>query len=96
MSKKIIFSLFLLMITMNVNAKEKLMDLLTIWEGPYQNTSIYKFADWSEGVACYVLAPKMVQNSITLNGLVYEANNVGSISCVKVTNGQAQPPRPNK
>ena len=72
-------------------AKPKLSPLpaLAKWNGPYKNTVIYKFADYGEGVACYVYAPRNVAFTKMKDGTIaYTNNNIGNISCVKVTKGR--------
>ena len=72
--------------------KSNALPALAKWDGPYKNTVIYKFADYGEGVACYVYAPKNVAFTKLKNGTItYTNNNIGNISCVKVTKGRAAP-----
>ena len=82
--------LFMILATTSITsiASDKTLPLLKSWQGPFENTGIFKYADYDEGVACYVLAPKRVKNSLGTNGVVYEGNNIGSISCVKVTDNK--------
>jgi len=62
--------------------------LLAKWAGPYEDTVIYKLADYGEGVACYIYAPKTVSYSFSRDGALYGNNNIGSISCVKVVDSK--------
>lgn len=64
--------------------KPKNPPLITEWTGPYRDTVILKMADRSDGVVCYIYAPKTVPYSLGRDGVMYGSNNIGSISCVKV------------
>lgn len=51
-----------------------------------QDTYINKYVDFNEGVVCYVLKPSDLHYSQDTQGnRAYDANSVGSISCVKVS-----------
>ena len=75
------FAIFLFL-SLFAHAGEQ-MKMVKEWEGPYPSTAIYKFSDTTEGVVCYIYAPIRLRNSISATGYSYEANEVGSISCVK-------------
>lgn len=63
------------------------MTYVTDWEGPFKETRIVKFADHSDGVACYVFMPMHVATEVNCRtgGCSTDfKDNIGSISCVKV------------
>ena len=59
------------------------MRFIGTFESGYKDAGIYKMVDTSDDVICYVLMPDNSSNRIVDGKLIYEANNVGSISCVK-------------
>jgi hypothetical protein len=59
------------------------MRFVGTFESGYEDAGIYKMVDESDGVICYVLMPDNSSNRIVEGKLIYEGNNVGSISCVK-------------
>lgn len=65
------------------------MRLVTSWQGPFNETRIVKYADDSDGVACYVYIPVNVASSLNCRGGACGTEfqgGIGSISCVKVVN----------
>ena len=60
------------------------MSFVYEWAGPFKDTTIVKTADYSDGVVCYIYAPKTVSYNWGTDGISYGNNNIGSISCVKV------------
>lgn len=76
------------------------MAYITQWEGPFKETRIVKFADYSDGVACYLFIPMNVETSFYCNGSkcgIQYKDNIGSISCVRVVdNKPATPTTPSK
>ena len=48
------------------------------------NAGIYKMYDPSDDVVCYVLMPDLPMTRKIPQGIMYEGNSIGSISCVKV------------
>ena len=44
------------------------MPSITAWSGPFKETRIIKYADYSEGVACYVYIPTNVRTSLYCSG----------------------------
>jgi len=59
------------------------MRFIGTFESGYKDAGIYKMVDTSDDVICYVLMPDNSSNRMVDGKLIYEANNVGSISCVK-------------
>ena len=52
--------------------------------GLFADTVVVKLLDAKEDVVCYVLAPERVSHRLDASGqALYEANSVGSISCVR-------------
>jgi hypothetical protein len=85
----------LLLVPMITFAKdtERQMQQLTEWAGPFEDTVIAKYFDYSEGIACYVYAPRSISSSRNCNagGCATHFNgDIGSISCVKVGSGVAK------
>ncbi|WP_335986445.1 hypothetical protein [Spongiibacter tropicus] len=66
------------------------LKLLKTWAGPFEGTEITKYADYSDGVACYVYAPQSISTSKNCQGskcrTVFKGD-IGSISCVKLIDG---------
>lgn len=61
---------------------------ITEWQGPFKETLIVKYADYSDGVACYLYIPKSVASSLNCGRgpcSTHFSGDIGSISCVKVT-----------
>lgn len=61
---------------------------ITEWQGPFKETLIVKYADYSDGVACYLYIPKSVGSSLNCGRgpcSTHFSGDIGSISCVKVT-----------
>ena len=48
------------------------------------NAGIYKMYDPSDQVLCYILMPELSNRKQVGNLWTYEANTLGSLSCVKV------------
>lgn len=73
------------------------MRVVATWQGPFNETRIVKYADDSEGVACYVYIPVNVASSLSCRGSACSTEfqgNLGSISCVKVFD-PPPPPAPS-
>lgn len=63
------------------------MRIVATWQGPFNETRIVKYADDSDGVACYAYIPTNVASSLNCrsNTCATEFHgSIGSISCVKV------------
>lgn len=63
------------------------MTELNVWGGPFDDTTIIKYADRSEGVVCYVYTPRSIGTSLVYGPggqQTHFAGDIGSISCVKV------------
>jgi len=75
---------------MGVHAQEKKanekpkMKFLGAFDAGQAGVSIYKLFDQSDNVVCYVLAPDAASRKQTSEGLIYDSNSVGSISCLMV------------
>ncbi len=48
------------------------------------NAGIYKMYDASDDVVCYILMPDLPVTKKIPQGIMYEGNSIGSISCLKV------------
>lgn len=69
------------------------MPQIAEWKGPFKDTVIVKYADYSDGVACYVYIPKNVASSLNCGGggcATQFSGDIGSISCVKLLNTGAK------
>lgn len=65
-------------------ADNERLPVVAQWSGPYKQTLITKYADYSEGVVCYILSPQTVGTSSVNFEVRFDGNNVGAISCVRV------------
>lgn len=63
------------------------MEFLGKFSAGVPGAGIYKLLDRTDGVVCYVLMPDAHQTTQTPAGVVYNSNNLGSISCIKVRYG---------
>ena len=63
------------------------MEFLGKFSAGVPGAGIYKLLDRTDGVVCYVLMPDAHQTTQTPAGIVYNSNNLGSISCIKVRYG---------
>ena len=85
-----VFSVLLLFITsisiaQTNDAKKPQMKFLGAFDGGQPNVSIIKLLDSTDDVLCYVLMPDNApRKQVDKDKWVYEANAVGSISCLKV------------
>jgi len=65
--------------------KRPQMKFLGAFDGGQPNVSIIKLLDPTDDVLCYVLMPdNAARKQVDTDKWVYEANAVGSISCLKV------------
>ena len=65
--------------------KKPLMKFLGAFDAGLPNVSIIKLLDPTDEVLCYVLMPDhTTRRLVEKDKWVYEANSVGSISCLKV------------
>lgn len=60
------------------------MKFLGAFDAGQSGVSIFKLFDPSDNVVCYILTPDAASRRQTTEGLVYEANSAGSISCLMV------------
>ena len=61
------------------------MKFLGAFDAGLPNVSIIKLLDPTDDVLCYVLMPdNAIRKQVDKEKWVYESNNVGSISCLKV------------
>ena len=65
------------------------------FEAGAPNASIYKLYDAGDDVICYILMPDSAIKKQLDGKLVYESNNLGSLSCLKA-NSPNQPLVKNK
>ena len=63
--------------------KAKPMQLVEVFDAGQPQAVILKLYDAQAEVICYVLTPERAARKPVDGNLVYEGNNVGSISCVK-------------
>lgn len=69
----------------NSQEKKPLMKFLGAFDAGLPNASIIKLLDPTDDVLCYVLMPdNAIRKQVDKEKWVYESNNVGSISCLKV------------
>lgn len=61
------------------------MQFMGAYDAGQPGVNIYKMFDPTEDVVCYIMTPETVTRKQVDGGKwVYEANNIGSISCLKV------------
>jgi hypothetical protein len=66
-------------------SKKPIMKFLGAYDAGVSNASIIKLFDPTDEVLCYVLMPDNTsRRQVDKDKWVYEANSVGSISCLKV------------
>ena len=69
----------------NTETKKPMMKFLGAFDAGVANVSIIKLLDTTDDVLCYVLMPDNAsRRQLEKDKWVYEANTVGSISCLKV------------
>jgi hypothetical protein len=61
------------------------MNYLGQFDAGSPNAGIFKMYDPTDEVLCYILMPEVANRKLINNVMVYEANTLGSISCLKVT-----------
>ena len=66
------------------NQQKPKMSFLGIFDAGSPEAGIYKLYDPSDQVLCYILMPETVNRKVVNNQVLYEANSLGSISCLKV------------
>ena len=67
------------------DSKKPIMKFLGAYDAGVSNASIIKLFDPTDEVLCYVLMPDNTsRRQVDKDKWVYEANSVGSISCLKV------------
>jgi hypothetical protein len=61
------------------------MQYMGAYDAGQAGVSIYKLFDPTEDVVCYLMTPESVSRKAVEGGKwLYDANSIGSISCVKV------------
>lgn len=72
------------------------MSIVGEWQGPFPGTKVVKLVDGADGVACYFYVPVSVPSNTVCNGnegcTVQYPSGVGTLSCVKVREGDQPPP----
>ncbi len=69
----------------NAQSINERMKFLGSFQSGQPGVNIYKFYDNVEDVLCYILMPEVVGRKILDDGkIIYDANTIGSISCMKV------------
>lgn len=84
--KKLIVSLFtILMITSGIATAQtrKGLKLVEVFDAGQPQTIILKLYDDKSDVLCYVLMPELASRKQVNSNWIYDANAIGSISCVK-------------
>lgn len=69
--------------TVSAQQPRKQLRLIDIFDAGQPQAVILKLYDQQSEVLCYLLMPENAGKKFLENKLVYEANNIGSISCVK-------------
>ena len=85
--KVLLFMLLSMMVTFSYAKEPPQMQAIAEWSGPFKGTVITKYADYSDGVACYVYAPRNISTSVSCSGGncgTQFNGDIGSISCVKL------------
>ena len=88
--KNKLIALFTLLVSINsfsqnAETKKPMMKFLGAFDAGVANVSIIKLLDTTDDVLCYVLMPdNSSRRQVEKDKWVYEANTVGSISCLKV------------
>jgi hypothetical protein len=68
----------------NISSQQKAqMTYITSFEAGQPGASIYKLYDASDDVICYVLMPDSASRKLIEGKVIYDSNNLGSLSCVK-------------
>lgn len=66
-------------------AEKPKMQFMGAYDAGQPGVNIYKMFDPTEDVVCYIMTPETVTRKQVDSGKwVYEGNNIGSISCLKV------------
>lgn len=63
--------------------KKLKMQLVGKFEAGQPEVTIYKLYDASDDVICYAIMPDHVTSHKSDNATTYEANSIGTISCLK-------------
>jgi hypothetical protein len=59
------------------------MKFIAKFDSGQKDASIYKMVDPSDDVICYILMPEFSSHKVIDEKFIYEANSIGSISCLK-------------
>ena len=66
-------------------AEKPKMQFMGAYDAGQPGVNIYKMFDPTEDVVCYIMTPETVtRKEVQVGKWVYEGNNIGSISCLKV------------
>ncbi len=66
-------------------AEKPKMQYMGAYDAGQAGVNIYKMFDPTEDVVCYIMTPEVVSRKPVDGGKwLYDANSIGSISCVKV------------
>ncbi len=89
--KHYLFALIVTSISVNALAQDKKiaekpkMQFMGAYDAGQPGVNIYKMFDPTEDVVCYIMTPEIVaRKEVQAGKWVYEGNNIGSISCLKV------------
>ena len=60
------------------------MQFMGKFDAGLPNAGIYKMYDMTDDVVCYILMPDLPVTKRIPEGIMYEGNSIGAISCLKV------------
>ena len=70
--------------TAQVPAAGPRMQFMGKFDAGVPNAGIYKMYDASDDVVCYILMPDLPVTKKIPQGIMYEGNSIGAVSCLKV------------
>lgn len=89
--KHYLFALIVATVSVSALAQDKKpaekpkMQFMGAYDAGQPGVNIYKMFDPTEDVVCYIMTPETVtRKEVQAGKWVYEGNNIGSISCLKV------------
>lgn len=83
--KILIFSTFVFMFSsLGAQDNRKNLQVLDIFNAGQPQSIILKLYDKESSVVCYVLMPENAGRKDINNSWIYDGNNIGSISCIKI------------
>jgi hypothetical protein len=89
--KRTLITLMILSASSHIYAQDKKvtekpkMQFMGAYDAGQAGANIYKMFDPTEDVVCYILTPEIAgRRAIEGGKWIYDGNNIGSISCLKV------------